>query len=313
MSVVVVGAGISGVACARALTTAGVDVRVVERGRVPGGRMASKRFDGRPADIGAAYFTTEDPEFTAVARRWRESGLAREWTDTLQVVSARGRGSTSGPVRWSAPRGLRSLVEDLADGLDVRTGHEVRLVGPGPLVDGEPADAVVLAMPGPQAHRVLHPSLTAARHAAGAQVWLPALAATLRYPARSWTDFDGAFVNDDAVLSAVFDDGARRGDGAPVLVAHTTADFARHHLEDPAAAAGDVAAGVSRVLAVPAPADVHVHRWTYARPAEDGTEPFHLDEHRIGLCGDVWGRSRVETAWLSGSRLGAALAARLLV
>ena len=55
---------------------------------------------------------------------------------------------------------------------------------------------------------------------------------------------------------------------------------------------------------------MHVHRWTYARPAEDGTEPFHLDDQAVGLCGDVWGRSRVETAWLSGTRLAATLATR---
>jgi predicted NAD/FAD-dependent oxidoreductase len=310
MAVVVVGAGISGVACARALTDAGVAVRVLERGHVPGGRMAGKRFDGRPADIGAAYFTAGDDDFLALARRWRAAGLAREWTDTLQVVEPAGRGTTTGVMRWSAPRGLRSLVEDLADGLDVRTGHEVREVAPGPLVDGEPADAVVLAMPGPQALRLLHGSLTTARTAAAAQRWLPALAATLHYPARTWPGFDGAFVNDDPVLATVFDDGARRGDDAPVLVAHTTADFAERHLAAPAAAAAEIADAVGRVLDLPAPASTHVHRWTFARPADDRDQPFHLDR-TVGLCGDEWGRSRVENAWLSGTRLAHALAARL--
>lgn len=311
MAVVVVGAGISGIACARALTAAGVAVRVLERGHVPGGRMASKRFAGRPADIGAAYFTTGDEEFTAVARRWRASALAREWTDTLQVVEPDGRHSTSGVMRWSAPRGVRSLVEDLAEGLDVRTGHEVREVTAGPRVDGEPADAVVLAMPGPQALRLLDPSLVAARAAAAARQWLPALVATLQYPDRTWPDFAGAFVNGDPVLSALFDDGARRGDHAPVLVAHTSADFAAHHLADPAAAGDEIAAAVGRVLDLPTPSGTHVHRWTFARPAADRPEPFHLDEQAIGLCGDEWGRSRVENAWLSGTRLAAALADRL--
>ncbi len=311
MAVVVVGAGISGVACARALTDAGVAVRVLERGHVPGGRMATKRFDGRPADIGAAYFTVADEGFAAVVRRWQLAGAAREWTETLQVVEPGSRGSTTGVMRWAAPRGLRSLVADLAAGLDVRTGHEVREVAPGPVVDGEPADAVVLAMPGPQALRVLHPSLTAARTAAAAQEWLPALAATLHYPARTWPGFEGAFVNDDPVLATVFDDGARRGDHAPVLVAHTTAEHAARHLTNPPAAADEIAAAVSRVLDVPAPASTHVHRWTYARPAADRDAPFHLDEESIALCGDEWGRSRVENAWLSGTRLAAALAARL--
>ncbi len=66
MGVVVVGAGLAGLACARALTDAGVPVRILERGRVVGGRLASRRLDGRPADIGAAYFTVDDPAFAAV-------------------------------------------------------------------------------------------------------------------------------------------------------------------------------------------------------------------------------------------------------
>jgi len=39
--------------------------------------------------------------------------------------------------------------------------------------------------------------------------------------------------------------------------------------------------------------------------------PYHLDDDNIGLCGDAWGQSRVQTAWLSGNGLGRALASRL--
>src|SRR5919202_1202682 len=108
--VVVVGAGISGTACGRALRAAG-----------GGGR-----------------------------------GLAREWTDTFAVLHPDGTpaGTARGPVRWAAPGGLRSLVEDLAAGLDVTSEREVEQVDAGAAwraVDGEPAAAVVLAMPQPQA------------------------------------------------------------------------------------------------------------------------------------------------------------------
>ena len=51
--VIVVGAGISGVAAARELRDAGLPVVVLDRGRRIGGRMASRTIDGRPVDIGA--------------------------------------------------------------------------------------------------------------------------------------------------------------------------------------------------------------------------------------------------------------------
>ena len=150
MAVVVVGAGIAGIACARELAAAGVEVRVLERARVVGGRMASRRLHGRPVDLGAAYFTVSDPEFARVVEGWRAAGLARPWTDSLAVFENGIRGAAPGPMRWAAPDGLRSLVVALAAGLDVTLQHEVRQVGPGPCVDGELADAVVLAMPDPR-------------------------------------------------------------------------------------------------------------------------------------------------------------------
>lgn len=288
-------------------------MRVLERGRVCGGRLATKRYDGRRTDIGAAYLTaqdsgTHDNGFSAVVDRWHEAGLIREWTDTLTVLDPAGSRRTTGPMRWAAPGGLRSLVEDLTTGLDVSTGHVVEWIEPGPKVDGEAVDAVVLAMPGPQALRLLHPSFTAARDAIHDQTWLPSLAVTLVYPTRGWSDFHGAFVNDHPVLQTVCDDGERRGDGAPVLVAHTTAEFAEHYVADPSAAGEETEAAVRSVLELPDPAvAVHVHRWTYARPARAGREPFYLDEFGIGIAGDAWGSPRVETAWMSGTALGHAL------
>ena len=87
LPVTIVGAGISGVACARVLAAAGIPVELVDRGRRVGGRMASRRHEGRPADIGASYFTVSDPAFEEVVARWAEAGLARGWTDTFGVVS----------------------------------------------------------------------------------------------------------------------------------------------------------------------------------------------------------------------------------
>jgi renalase len=282
VTVIVVGAGIAGLACARELIDAGVPARVLDRARVVGGRLASKRFDDRYADIGAAYVTADDPAFLGRLESWRIAGLAHPWTDTFTVFDGDRRSTTTGPVRWSAPGGLRSLAEDLAAELDLTLECEV--------TELPEAESVVLAMPGPQAARI-----TAA---IPDQRWSPALTAVLTYPGRSWPDFHGAFVNDHPVLATVCDDGDRRGDRAPVLVAHSTAGFARPRLADPAAAAGDLEAAVRDLLALPQAVSVRVHRWTFAQP-----EPVEGAFHRQGnlyLAGDAFGRPRVQTAWRSG-------------
>ena len=215
--VVVVGAGISGIAAARALTQGGREVVVLDRGRRIGGRMASRRTDGRMVDTGASYFTVSDDTFRAQVDDWASRGLARAWTDTFSVSDDGDLSPKSGPVRWAAPGGLRSLVEDLASGLDVRQ-TTVERVGPGLVVDDLPASAIVLAMPDPQALRLLDPAYASVVGALD-DPFEPVLALTATFPERSWADVDGAFVSDDPIISWVADDGRRRGDGAPVLVA----------------------------------------------------------------------------------------------
>ncbi|MEU7905538.1 FAD-dependent oxidoreductase [Actinoplanes sp. NPDC049118] len=298
MKVVVVGAGIAGLACAVELSAAGVSVRVHERDPVVGGRLSGVVAGGRYADVGAAYLVADDPDFAAVADRWRARGLARPWTDTLAVFRGRVPGEpAAGPMRWAAPGGLRSLAEDLAGGLDVVLESRLDAI-PGD------ADAVVLAMPGPQALRLGPPAAVA--DAARAQAWEPVLTAVCTYPGRSWPGFHGAFVNDHPVLATVCDDGDRRGDLAPVLVAHSTAAFARSRLADPGAAAGELAAAVNDLLGLDERPEVRVHRWTCARPSSPGTPPFVTDG-RVWLAGDAFGRPRVQTAWLSGRAVGRAI------
>ena len=313
MAVAIVGAGLAGAACARALTSAGVDVEVHDRGRVPGGRMASRRLDGRYVDLGASYLTAQDEGFRTVLDGRLERGLARPWTDAFHVATPAGLGERkTGPLRYGTPGGLRSLVADLLDGLDVRQESVVQHVGPGPTVDGRAYDAVVLAMPDPQALPLLDEALVAEREAVADRALEPVIAVAAGYDARTWVeDLDGCFVNGSDVLGWVADDGRRRGDGAPVLVAHSTSPFAAQHLVEPGAAGPPVLQALRELLHLGEPAWSRVQRWSCARPAASREQPFHLGASGIGLCGDGWGTPRLETAWLSGTRLGQGLADEL--
>ncbi|MFQ1003529.1 NAD(P)/FAD-dependent oxidoreductase [Modestobacter sp. SSW1-42] len=304
----VIGGGISGIACARALADRGRTVQVLDRGRRLGGRMGGRTLHGRVVDLGASYLTVgEDSPFAPVVADWVDRGLARPWTDTFAVAGPDGVEQTkTGPVRYGTAGGLRTLVEDLATGLDVRLERSVQAVtGNGrPSVDGEPVDAVVLAMPDPQAARLV----------GSAEVpdadWQPTLSVALGWATRRWAaDLHGAFVHDSPVLDWLADDGDRRGDGAPVLVAHSTPAFAAAHLDHPDAAAPAMAAAVRAALGIAEePEWSHVHRWSFAKPAAARDAPFGLTGG-LGLCGDGWSApSKVESAWRSGNALGRALA-----
>ena len=311
--VAVIGGGISGIACATALADAGCTVDVYDRGHRLGGRLATSTlretgtaYDGRVVDVGAAYFTVDDAGFGEVVGDWIDRGLVRPWTDTFHIADGTQiLGIKTRPMRYAAPRGLRSLVEDLATVLPsdlVEIQHPIDVTGVEVSDDSvRVADrdyrAVALCGPDPQMDTLVPVD--------AAPLWEPVMALTAVYPERTW-DFDAAFVNDDPVLSFIADDGSRRGDDAPVLVAHSTPVLAAGHLADPVTAAPAMLA-VLRNLSGAVPAWFAVKRWTYARPAHARPETFAFDGV-VGRAGDGWaGVPRTQSAWVSGDSLGRAM------
>ncbi len=269
---------------------------------------------GRAVDLGASYFTARDPDFAAVVDSWRRVGLARPWTDTFAVADPGGiTHRKTGELRWGSSGGLRTLLEHLADGLPVQSRSDVEDVGPGPRVDGELVDCVVLAMPDPQAGDILSEALTEEVALVSDAAWLPVIALAASWADRCWADFDGVFVNDHPLLAWIADDGSRRGDHAPVLVAHSTPAFAARHLDQPAAAEKPLLSAVQRLLGIrEIPTMTYLRRWSLAKPTAPRAAPYFLGDAMVGLCGDGWhAPSRVEAAWLSGRDLGRAVADRL--
>lgn len=312
--VAVVGAGISGLACARVLLDAGIAVAVFDRGRGIGGRMSSVVDHGRAIDMGASYFTVKDPDFAALVARWEAAGLARPWTDTFAVAEAHGlAGSKTGPMRWGTGNGLRSLLLDLAEAMSIRHPYEVEDVDPGPSVDGDVFDAVALAMPDPQAADLISDALPRELAILSSGTWAPVVSVAAGWGERCWPDLDGVFVNGSERLAWVADDGRRRGDGAPVLVAHATPEFSQAHLDAPEGAVGPLLDDVRRLLGIVEPPTwTRVRRWSLAKPTNARPQTHYLGDAMIGLCGDGWAApSRVEGAWLSGRALGVDIARRL--
>lgn len=312
---IVVGGGISGMACAREMLRLNVEPTVLDQGRAFGGRMSTRTlretgtpWDGHIVDIGASYFTVRDLRFETVVQDWIARDLARPWTDTFHVADPGGlQGVRTGPMRYAAPLGLRSLVQDLAAPLpDAQSNVIVESVthdGSALYVGSTKTDAVALCMPLPQAQR-LWP--VPDDHI----VWEPVIVVTAVFDERIWPEIDGVFVNNDPILTWIADDGRRRGDDAAVLVAHTNPVFAALHLDDPAQVLPAVIEALTRILNLQdRPLFVDAHRWTFAKPSVAHADPYWRDSVApVGLAGDAWADGpKVEAAWLSGTALGQAL------
>ncbi len=77
--VIVVGAGMAGLAAAHELSSAGLRVLVIDKGRQVGGRMANRRFRGMRFDTAAQFFTALSDEFSELVDRAAEGGVVERW------------------------------------------------------------------------------------------------------------------------------------------------------------------------------------------------------------------------------------------
>ena len=72
MKIAIIGAGMAGLTCATRLSAAGHEVSVFDKGRGPGGRMASRRVEHGGEtfrfDHGAQYFTAREMAFQTQVR-----------------------------------------------------------------------------------------------------------------------------------------------------------------------------------------------------------------------------------------------------
>ncbi|MFT2111684.1 NAD(P)/FAD-dependent oxidoreductase [Marinomonas sp. 2405UD68-3] len=80
--IAIIGAGISGAYCASLLSSAGMEVCLVEKSRGTGGRSSSKRVSNTEScDLGAPFFHISHPSLQAVVQQWVSDEIVAPWVD----------------------------------------------------------------------------------------------------------------------------------------------------------------------------------------------------------------------------------------
>ncbi|WP_236024995.1 NAD(P)/FAD-dependent oxidoreductase [Arenibaculum pallidiluteum] len=232
-SVAVVGAGIAGLACAGLLAGAGHHVVVFDKGRGPGGRMATRRMGEVRFDHGAQYFTARDPRFAAAVQEWIREGAAAPWQGRVVRLAARpGPAGEPGVApaeepgehfagvpgehfagvpgehfagvpgeRFVGVPGMTAPARRMAEGLDLRSGVRVKAARHGAggwtlLGEHGPLGAfaaLVVAVPAPQAVPLLADS-PRLREAAAGVAMAPCWSAMVRLDRRLAPGFDAALI-----------------------------------------------------------------------------------------------------------------------
>ena len=333
--VIIVGAGVAGLACARELHRRNVPTVTLERGRRVGGRCASGRVDDQAVDHGTPFLHAISREFGLVLNDLDPAGKLPGWPlrirgERLAVTPDSYR---PGRRRMARRDGVGALPQFLARELDVRFGHEVTaLEEAGACVHARLADGTALAAPIVVVAATLPESLALAKPlvhewpGAGAPLaaiarmrTIPCLTVVAGYPRRGESlEFDIWHPIEATTIHAIVNDSDKRE--APrecVLVIHARAQYSASHLEDAEEEwSGELLWEAAELLGhwAKSPLWQQTHRWPCARLRQgDGLgAPVSFESRRgasVAVCGEGFALDGgLEGAYFSGLALGEQIA-----
>lgn len=340
--VAVVGAGITGLSCARALQAHGLETTVFDKGRAPGGRVSTRRASPHTFDLGAQYFTARAPEFVRQVRAMHALGLCAPWTAQIVAIDDGTFRQVARVERWVGVPGMSHIARGLAEGVHLRCGHRVdgiqkqaaglhlrgvrtegdATLGPTPKTQGDRGtedlgvfDAVLVCLPAPQAVSLFDGLSSELPLALGAVEFEPCFAVGLSMlrAAGPSPPFDAAFIGPKpdagAALAWVARDSSKPGrPPGERWVLHATPAWSRQHLGADHAWVGRALLDAFRALPGAGRIEAEVcvvHRWLLARPTAPGDQATSLFDPSLGVgaAGDWSGAGTVEAAYLAGVAL----------
>lgn len=304
VDVVVIGAGMAGLTCARRLHDSGLRTVVLDKGRGIGGRMATRRItlnEGEACfDHGAQYFTARDTGFLNLLASVQ--GATATWQDR-----------SDHPHLVGMP-GMSALPLALAEGLDVRQEVEVTGLQPAPqgwtvVADDARIEArqVVLTVPAPQVAPLLGRDHALSDQVAQA-VMAPCLTLMASFPIGAPVPFTSRQSDHDS-LAWIACDNSKPGRPAATVnwVAQASPAWSARHLEADKENIAELMLPLLCNAIGARPEDAlyaAAHRWRYARVTEPLGQPFLRSAcGKLYLGGDWCLGPRIEAAWQSGDAI----------
>ena len=312
MRVVVIGAGLAGLMAAQQLHNNGHSVVVLDKGKSPGGRLATRRIGDATLDHGAQFFTVRESEFDHRVQQWVQAGIVREWCT--------GFSSQDGHPRYIGTHGMNGIAKHLAQGLDIHCNTFVFEVTRNEdtswstkIDDGTvfQSDALVVTCPLSQAYSLL---ITA-------HVDIPEALFTCEYDrtigllavldGESAVPAPGGVQNPSEPLQFVADNYMKGISHIPALTLHFSPAFSEQHWDDDPHALHQLLVrhaqtflGNSRIV------ESQVKKWRFATPRTPWQERIWQHESLV-IAGDAMSGPKVEGAALSGLAAVNALSALL--
>ncbi len=296
MKIVIVGAGISGLAIAKALQQRpSVEVQIFEKSKGVGGRLATRRFEHGAFDHGAQFYSLS-PATESLHRQWITKGSAEYWFEDRHRPKFRGH------------HGMTSIAKMMADSLKI--DFATKIIGIGrkdnrwllELEDKDPqwADQVVLTVPLPQALELLtasqiaFPEELSSIHYAKALVGLFQGSAGKTLSTTPWGYLEPSAPNPIFSITDLQKKGMAT---KPAFTVTMSPDFSEKYFADSDEVISDaLCASVLKYQSDFAWTDFQLKKWRYSHPLTIAASPSMEIAPGLSLVGDAFGGPSISGA-----------------
>jgi predicted NAD/FAD-dependent oxidoreductase len=313
--VVIIGAGISGLAAGKFLNDRGINVKILDKGRAVGGRLATKRIefnnDKLKFDYGARFLEANSNDFKDFINQLLENDIAKIWhvesynseLDKLDISE-----------KYSGKKSMREIAFYLASGLNISSDTRVELIN----WDKDEwnvmsrnsfhrAKSLLLTMPNPQSLDLLEWSRISIPHKIRTELetvkYEKSITALLILEGKSGIKGEGGIKFNDGPVSFITDNNLKGiSSGQTAVTIEMSYSFSAQYWDSPEEKLAEYIIEHTDKLLDSRVVDYHIHRWRYSRPANFYHKRFEYIEQpgSLYLAGDSFMGNNIESAYLSG-------------
>jgi predicted NAD/FAD-dependent oxidoreductase len=314
--VLIVGAGISGLAAGKYLNDRGLSVKILDKGKAVGGRLATKRLDYKNEkvkfDYGARFIEASTEEFKAFINNLLDKDLARIWH-----VSSSKADSDEIDIseKYTGKKSMREIAFYLSDGLNISNATKVQLLH---WIDDEwniktgdtiyRAKSLILTMPNPQALDLLNNSGISIPHKIQDELetvrYEKAITALLILDGESGLSGEGGIKFNDGPISFITDNNLKGiSSGYTAVTVEMSHSFSSQYWNSTEAELTGYISTLANKILNSNVVEYHIHKWRYSKPSNYYSKRFEFVEHPgpLYLAGDSFMGNNLESAYLSGS------------
>ena len=325
-NVAIIGAGISGLALANKIKDFS-NVTIFEKSRGLGGRVASRRVNQFNFDHGAQFFKAKEEEFKDYIRPMIEKGIIDTWRARFieiedgTIINRRVWGED--PANYIGIPSMSSIGKFMAEGLNVKLSEKIGKAEKNnswELFSEEDAskgkfDWVISTIPPLQCIE-LFPSIKSIYRNIESHKMMACYSLMLGFDKDINIDFDAALIK-GTDISWISCNSSKQGRGDNyTILAHSTNKWATENIDQERGWVKNyLCEELSKIIErdMSKASYIGLQGWRYANIEKQNGQDFFIDKKQnIAFCGDWFIQGRIESAYISGARLGEELLAELV-